>query len=142
MARVFSECPKSAPPTLVASDRFCVVRTGQSKRDRTRKKIPTGPVADYATRAVPHHVRVSVAEVTTHRIIRALAFLFSYRRKGSKDFRLHQAIRPRPASGLEPCAPTAPAAPLLRDKDTQHPIFQERWTEAPSRPHPILVCLV
>ena len=45
---------------------------------------------------VPHHVRVNVAEVTTHRIIRALAFLFSYRRKGSKDFRLHQAIRPRP----------------------------------------------
>ena len=62
---------------------------------------------------VPHHMRVSVAEVTTHRIIRALAFLFGYRRKGSKDFRLHQAIRPRPASGLEPCAPTAPAAPLM-----------------------------
>ena len=89
---------------------------------------------------VPHHVRVNVAEVTTHRIIRALAFLFSYRRKGSKDFRLHQAIRPRPASGLEPCAPTAPAAPLMKvDANIHH---QERWTEAPSRPHPILVCLV
>ena len=109
------------------------VRTGQAVLDRTRKKIPTGPVADYATRAVPHHVRVSVAEVTTHRIIRALAFLFSYRRKGSKDFRLQQAISPRPSD--------APTAPLL-DERYEHPHFQERWTEAPSRPCPILVCLV
>ena len=84
---------------------------------------------------VPHHVRVNVAEVTTHRIIRALAFLFSYRRKGSKDFRLHQAINPKP-----PYAPTAPAAPLMKvDANIHH---QERWTRAPSRLHPILVCLV
>ncbi len=49
----FSECPKSAPPTPGASDRFCVVRTGQAVWDRTRKKIPTGPVADCATQRCP-----------------------------------------------------------------------------------------
>ena len=30
----------------------------------------------------------------------------------------------------------------LKGQDTKHPIFQERWTRAPSRLCPILVCLV
>ena len=34
------ECPKPAPPTLLATGRFYMIRTRQAERDRTRRRSP------------------------------------------------------------------------------------------------------
>ncbi len=95
------------------TDRFCLVRTRQAERGRTREEIPIGPVADHATQRCPALCRWTLLKWQRTSIIGALASLSGYRRKGSKDFRLHQAINPKP-----PYAPTAPAAPLLGKTET------------------------